>query len=349
MNKLANLGLIPSRMTRLLCNQPVRGLRDLIDWSNTGKSSAANITPWVELQVELREAPASPLPAVAEPEVPVDTKVVVNDVLPPQVVEEIVSIQKTEPVAETLVASPNTKEPEGASAPVVEEEPESVEVGPEFTELVDASKIEAEEKVGIPATNPVTETVASVEPTAPARAESKVIEKNLIETVAASTEKPDEEPEKPLASQAKKSDVAESVEKVVPDKQVPMDIRKVVPETHVEEPKIAKPGRPVLSAEAKAAPPVPSASRFQSSSQPLPPLPSSRAAAPSGSESDYLMQLERLVVQLNYELGMKQMQNSNEGPEQWMVQRMIELNLRNLELQDQLASAMRTSQASGTK
>lgn len=358
MNNLATLGLIPSRMTRLLCNQPVRGLRELIDWSNTGKSSAANITPWIDLQDELREVSKTPAveaeapKAIVEAKATVEPGVAVEAIPTGNVVEEVI-VEGVEAAKERLahespMISKEPVPPVSKSPPVVERESIAIEAEMKVTEATGAVQqlTERADETLASSSLPEPNAVSTQKPLP--SVESKPVAEIPEESLKAKKESPAIGAVEPLVAQGPSSDVAQKVEVVAPVEPVALDVKPSAPKARVEEPKESKPAR-VVSTESKAMPPSTSVSRPPTVPQPIPPLPTARAAAPSASENEYLMQLERLVVQLNYELGMKQAQSQSEGPEQWMVQRMIELNLRNLELQDQLANALRTSQLSGAK
>jgi len=63
-----------------------------------------------------------------------------------------------------------------------------------------------------------------------------------------------------------------------------------------------------------------------------------RPAFEEQSTDAYVQQLEQLVIELNYELGMASAKptENNTDPTAWLMQRMIYLNLQNLELKEKL-------------
>ena len=334
----------------MLGNRPVRELSTLVNWTNSKGFQAVKCQPWGYFEetdaapsmvaTDVKEVAAAaivPAPATPTPEL----APAVSKQVEPEVVPETASA----PVSPSL---PETKSVGSAEV--------KAEIVPE--KAVDEPIVEATVAEQSPEPTPVAPVVAAPVVSAPVVAAlvvaAPVVEPEVI-TPALLASATQEEVEIAAPSVPSNVQVAREVK---PD---PVE-RKVQTVANKEDSKLdkPKPGSPVVRQDAHARPtskpvpepvarPVPAADPVVSAKREqihLPSIPETRRST-SNVGDDYVQQLEQLVIELNYELGrIGAPQESESGsPTEWLVDRMLKLNLQNMALKEQLRQTTRIHEA----
>lgn len=349
----------------MLGAQPLSGLSSLINWSNSSSHQRPILEPWGHITTSNNPIPVALATETTEPtalaagtDVPSKPPVTesISEVIAPVATP---TIQTAVPVPEVEAAAPFVIElvapapviPAPVAVEATQPTPTATRKEPQVTEPVVAIPIAAEV---------VPEKTFKGEPkdVAPAEAASfKQLEPAQAERVVAVT--PPSVVENPVI-QAQES--SQPVRKTFEPEALAEIQKRAVKQSLTESAsasssKKTAQAQPSLNPKPTPKPPIVTPSNVSPPTN-RPPVPPQRVAASSmpdwkptarpnrptdsGSTGDeYLRQLERLIIELNMELGMRDGESPSQETDQMslLVQRMIDLNLQNLALKEQLREA----------
>jgi hypothetical protein len=317
----------------MLGAQPLSGLASLINWSNSSSYQRPTLEPWGNIATSSNLEQVAPVGSSTEPSAIATGADVPSTSSAPTATTEVVApiaaptIQTAPPTPAPVIPEPVAQEPLTAKLP--EPTPEVIRQVPVIAEPVIVEPVVKEAVVTIPVVAEViTAPVVREEPKSVASPEPASIKKVVAP-----------EPEQ-VASIVPQSAIVEppvvqAAEPVQP-KPIPTPIPKPTLKQNLKptpEPQLASPAvRPSITPRRIAASSMPEWK------------PTAKVNRPSDSNStgdEYLHQLERLIIELNMELGMRDGDSPSQETDQMslLVQRMIDLNLQNLALKEQLREA----------
>jgi hypothetical protein len=349
----------------MLGNRPVRELSTLVNWSNAKGFQAVKCQPWGCLEgtngptsivaSEVQRAVAgedSSLAAaqVATPESPApkpaEAAVVPESVASPAL-QSATEMERSEPVVAVpevvaTVVSPapemGSAVPDTASTPTRAESSAPVVAAPVVAAPVVAAPVVAAPVVAAPVVAaPVVAAPVGAAPVEELEVIAPVKEKPIATVLIAESSPgsgmPEEqsvstvrsEPESALKSNANRNRLNE-LESVAHDE----GHRQVA----------ARETKPIQTHST-----TPVASKKQETFN-MPSITDVRRSSSKASD-DYVQQLEQLVIELNYELGRinAPKEAESESPTEWLVNRMLNLNLQNMALKEQLRQTTRIQEA----
>ncbi len=330
----------------MLGAQPLSGLASLINWTNSASYQRPVLETWGHIvtsnnseQVALAERTAEPSTLAAG--VDASSKPTLPDV-PAEVVAPAAeqSMQAVAPASELVIAEAVSPEPVSPEpVPPQSVSPEPVLPKSDLAKSVTPDPVVAKSVTPTP-TQPTTEVVLQ-EPVV-----NDVVVAIPVVAEAEAEKVVKEEPKRvatPEQVSLKKAIPLEHPQpEIAPSSDTASPTQSHKPTSDSTKPVVSKPPK----TPAIVPPPVRTSvtpQRLAASSMPEW-KPNSKVSRPTDSNStgdEYLRQLERLIIELNMELGMREGDSPSQETDQMslLVQRMIDLNLQNLALKEQLREA----------
>jgi hypothetical protein len=334
-------------------------LGQAINWSNDASFKKPECKPWVDLpisDVELtsKPSPVEPTPSQqAEParETPVavtTSQPTVVDVPEEITVEEVSDSQPTvvSSIDSTVDTTVDSKiEPESAkssSSDQVEAPTTTIEAKRE----TDVDNVQASSAIAIQPQNEIEIDAKSKSSLDESVTQSRKAEEIAAAPSAATVAEPDPAVPAPPAPTPQKPPAKAASSEVASARELPSALPAAIDERSTNETEVVAPAAPVAIRTNAASKPVSSMGSNVVSSGPSqktksfdkPVLPTTLRPIASGEQSqeEYLLQLERLVVELNMELASVRGEQEAIDPIEQMANRIIALNLENLALREKL-------------
>lgn len=346
----------------MLGAQPLSGLASLINWKNSTSHQRPALDPWGHIALSIN-SDASTVPATTEAPQPTAEPVAIVEAATPTIAPVAL-----EPIIEAPAASIVEPTPPVQPAPTPPVQEIAVQAPPVAIVSEPVPPVAVASKPAAPVQVVAEQVVAESAPATPPQAVLQTTTPKVSNQVADSkveTAKPivaESVPEKATRKESERVVAPKPIPQPVAETPMPESIAVTAPQSPIIDPPKVQIDKPIQSKTNSPEPKTPTAPPTKSTSiaTPVsrPPAatqrpaasampewkPTAKVARPTDATSsgdEYLRQLERLIIELNMELGMRDGDSPAQEPDQMslLVQRMIDLNLQNLALKEQLREA----------